>query len=113
MDNHTLTGILIALVSALILGLFIIVWFAVRRFVDHVDGLQASQSSLRTSVEALTKAIGDLKSEFVTQTQHREDMATLRRESALGRRKMDHCLIEDCPYEKTQPLYLEEEEGRG
>lgn len=106
MTTATLTAILISLVGALIVGLFIIVWYAVTRWIEHVDGLQVS-------IEGLRAAISAWESKFVTVTQHKADLRELRKETALGRRKMDHCLAEDCPFEKTQPIYLDEDEGRG
>ncbi len=92
MNTVVITSVLISLVSLLILALGTVVWFAVRRWVDHVDGLQES-------MEGLKDAIDGWASKFVTQTQHQADMERL--DSALGRRQMDHCPAVGCPYEKT------------
>ena len=103
MDAHTVTVILITLASALILALATIVWFAVTRWIQHVDSLQVS-------IEGLRAAINAWESKFVTVTQHKADLRQLRTETALGRRQMDHCLAADCPYEKTGPVPLPDEE---
>ena len=93
-----MTSIIIALVTIVIMALAAVAWFAVQRWVTHVDGLQ-------TSMDGLKDAINKLKSEFVTQSQHQEDLRVLRSESVLGRRAMDHCGALDCPYEKTAPVF--------
>ena len=92
MNTTILTSVLISLVGLLILALGTVVWFAVRRWVDHVDGLQDSMKSLKDAIDGWA-------SKFVTQTQHQADMERL--DSALGRRQMDHCPAVGCPYEKT------------
>lgn len=82
------TSLLVSFFGALILLLIAIIGFAVKRWVDHVDGLQTSMENLRISI------IG-LSSKFVTQAQHDKDIEALR---AVGRRSTDHCSAPNCPF---------------
>jgi hypothetical protein len=88
------TTILVSLISALLVLLLAVIAFAVKRWVEHVDGLQASMDQLRDSILGLSD-------KFVTQAQHDKDLEALRT-SALGRRVSDRCPATDCPYEATQ-----------
>lgn len=82
------TSILVTFFGALIMLLIGIIGFAVKRWLDHVDGLQVSMENLRISI------IG-LSSKFVTQAQHDKDIEALR---AVGRRATDHCNAPECPF---------------
>ena len=109
MDQATQTYILISLVGLLLMGLTSIVWFGVKRFVRQSDEnnkrQEMSNGALKASIDGLKLSIRELRVEFVTQAQHRDDLAELRRH-AFGRRDIDHCLAPDCPYEvrPSQPL---------
>ena len=89
MNDAVQTQILEWLVGGLVLVLLTLVWFGVRRWMDHVDGLQESMDKLRDTILSLSK-------EFVTQTQYRSDTENLRL-----RRASDTCPSTDCPFEKT------------
>ena len=96
MDAHTVTAILVSTFAAVIFALGVIAWFGVTRLVSHVDALQASMGEL-------TKTIAGLPGQFVTQDQHQRDLAELRREgSVFGRRRLDHCMNPECPYEGAE-----------
>ncbi len=92
MNNATQTQLLQWLIGGLVAILFTLVWFGVRRWMDHVDGIQDSMDKLRETILNLSK-------EFVTQTQYRSDMENLRL-----RRATDVCPRTDCPWdEPTNP----------
>ncbi len=67
--------------------------FLATRWIKHVDRLQDSMEKLKESILGLSE-------KFVTQDQHERDMESLR---VFGRRLTDHCPVEGCPYEKTNP----------
>ena len=93
MNDATQNLILEWLVSLLIGTLLAVVGFMAKRWFDHVDSLQESMESLRTSILGLSE-------KFVTQVQHDKDLEALR---LFGRRTTDHCPVEGCPYEQTAP----------
>ena len=100
MNDSTLTAVIIALVSGLVLALFTVVLLGAKRWLNHVDSLQASMDQLRNTITGLSE-------KFVTIAQYREDQRRmLHAQSALGRRAVDHCASPDCPFEKTAPLFL-------
>lgn len=92
MNEMTVTHIIIGIVSGLIAVLLLVVGFAVRRWVQHLDSLQLSMESLRESILTLSDR-------FVTRDQYEKDREALRVDAILGRRRMDRCPAPDCPYE--------------
>lgn len=90
MNDGMQTTILVSLISGLLLLLIGIIGFAVKRWVEHVDSLQASMEALRTSITALSD-------KFVTQKQHEKDMEALKIAASFGRRSSDSCPQPDCP----------------
>jgi len=91
MSDAVQTGIIISFFGAMLLVLLAVIGFAGKKWFDHIDKLQESVESLRDSIMGLSE-------KFVTQTQYRSDMETLRM-----RRATDGCPHDDCPYEKTDP----------
>lgn len=83
MDHTMINEFVGGAVAFLILALSSIAWFAVKRWVSHVDALAQGMTDLKD-------AIGELKSEFVTQTQHSRDLSELRRRT--------NCDSTECPY---------------
>lgn len=93
MNDATQNLILEWLVAGLITILLAVIGFMAKRWFDHVDSLQGSMESLRDSIVGLSD-------KFVTQAQHEKDLESLR---LFGRRTMDHCPMDGCPYEQTSP----------
>lgn len=96
MNEATLTRIVIMGAAALIALLLRIVWAGARAWIVSMD-------SLKTSVDGLKFSITELKNEFVTREKHEADLATLRRETGVfGRRRLDHCMNPECPFEQPR-----------
>ena len=93
MNDATQNLILEWLVGGLVTLLLAVVAFMAKRWFDHVDSLQGSMDQLRESILGLSE-------KFVTQVQHDKDIEALR---IFGRRTTDHCPVDGCPYEKTNP----------
>ena len=95
MNDGMQTTILVSLIGSLLLLLLAVIGFAVKRWVEHVDGLQKSMDDLRDSILGLS-------SKFVTQAQHDKDLDALRVAASLGRRAMDRCVAPECPFDDAK-----------
>ena len=126
MDVQTVSHVLDLLVKGLVLALVGIVWFGIQRYLNNQDkreeaaraeaeanrkaqaSMQIAMATLNATMRGLQNSITDLRDEFVTKTQHERDLADLRKEgSAFGRRRLDHCINPECPFENTPHLYEE------
>ena len=89
MDHAILNTILITMITGLILALSAITWFAIQRWVMHVD-------SLSQSIDSLKEVIFGFRDEYITKAEHAISMKEVH--SAIGgRRQSDSCPEEKCP----------------